>query len=63
MVPFHARMTEERSIHLGLFSRPGCHLCDSPREIRARLSGEFPLRVTEVTIEKAPRGLPSTIRR
>lgn len=44
----------ERPLRLELYSRPGCHLCDSLRVLCERLSGEFPLQLAEVNIETDP---------
>lgn len=41
-------------LHLELYSRPGCHLCDDLRALCRRLEGEFPLRLTEVNIDADP---------
>ncbi len=41
-------------LHLELYSRPGCHLCDELRALCRRLEGEFPLRLTEVNIDSDP---------
>src|SRR5574341_2354335 len=45
---------DEAPLHLELYSRPGCHLCDELREVCLRLSAEFPLRLAEVNIEADP---------
>ncbi|HYL81119.1 MAG TPA: glutaredoxin family protein [Candidatus Acidoferrum sp.] len=45
---------DERSLRLELYSRPGCHLCDDLRVLCERLSGEFPIQLTEVNIELDP---------
>ena len=45
---------DERPLRLELYSRPGCHLCDDLRVLCERLSGEFPLQLTEVNIEIDP---------
>ena len=41
-------------LHLELYSRPGCRLCDELRALCERLSDEFSLQVTEVNIETDP---------
>lgn len=41
-------------LHLELYSRPGCHLCEELRALCQRLAAEFPLRLTEVNIETDP---------
>lgn len=41
-------------LHLELYSRPGCHLCDDLRALCRRLEGEFPLRLTELNIDADP---------
>lgn len=41
-------------LHLELYSRPGCHLCDELRALCERLSGEFSLQVAEINIETDP---------
>ncbi len=45
---------DDRPLRLELYSRPGCHLCDDLRGLCERLSGEFPLQLTEVNIETDP---------
>lgn len=45
---------DDRPLRLKLYSRPGCHLCDNLRVLCERLSGEFPLQLTEVNIETDP---------
>lgn len=45
---------DDQPLHLELYSRPGCHLCDDLRVLCERLSGEFPLQLTEVNIETDP---------
>ena len=42
-------------LHLELYSRPGCHLCDELRGLCERLQGEFSLQITEVNIDADPR--------
>ncbi|MBI4572285.1 MAG: glutaredoxin family protein [candidate division NC10 bacterium] len=42
------------TLHLELYSRPGCHLCEDLRVLCQRLGGEFPVRLTEVNIEANP---------
>jgi glutaredoxin len=41
-------------LHLELYTRPGCHLCEELRVLCERLGGEFPLQLTEVNIEADP---------
>lgn len=41
-------------LHLELYTRPGCHLCDDLRALCERLGGEFRLHLTEVNIETDP---------
>lgn len=41
-------------LHLELYSRPGCHLCDELRGLCERLQGEFSLQLTEVNIDADP---------
>jgi glutaredoxin len=42
---------DDRPLHLELYSRPGCHLCDDLRVLCERLSSEFPLQLTELNID------------
>jgi glutaredoxin len=41
-------------LRLELYTRPGCHLCDDLKMLCQRLSGEFPIQLTEVNIEADP---------
>jgi glutaredoxin len=41
-------------LHLELYSRPGCHLCDELRGLCERLQGEFSLQLMEVNIDADP---------
>jgi glutaredoxin len=41
-------------LHLELYSRPGCHLCDELRGLCERLQGEFSFQLTEVNIDADP---------
>jgi len=45
---------DPQPLHLELYSRPGCHLCDDLRALCRRLAAEFPLRLTEVDIDADP---------
>jgi hypothetical protein len=45
---------DAKPLHLELYARPGCHLCEELRVLCERLSGEFALRLTEVNIETDP---------
>ncbi len=42
------------TLHLELYSRPGCHLCEDLRVLCRQLGDEFPVRLTEVNIETDP---------
>jgi len=37
-------------VHLTLYSRPGCHLCDEMKETVARATRSLPVELTEVDI-------------
>jgi len=41
-------------LRLGLYSRPGCHLCEDLRALCERLGSEFPLQLTEVNVDADP---------
>ena len=41
-------------LHLDLYSRPGCHLCEDLRTLCERLGGEFRLQLTEVNVDADP---------
>ncbi len=41
-------------LHLELYTRPGCHLCDDLKLLCERLAGEFAIRLVEVNIETDP---------
>jgi glutaredoxin len=45
---------DRQPLHLELYTRPGCHLCEDLRALCDRLGIEFPLRLTEVNIETDP---------
>lgn len=41
-------------VHLTLYSRPGCHLCDEMKAVVARVAQTMPARVEEVDISTDP---------
>ena len=41
-------------VHLTLYSKPGCHLCDEMKALVARLEGVFPLLLESVDISTDP---------
>ena len=41
-------------LHLTIYSRPGCHLCDEMKEIVRRVARSVPLSVDEVDISRDP---------
>jgi len=44
----------QKPLHLELYSRPGCHLCEELRTLCERLRSEFPLQLTEVNVDADP---------
>jgi hypothetical protein len=47
---FVSQPVEPSMIHLTLYSRPGCHLCDDMKAIVARVSASVPLTLAEIDI-------------
>ena len=41
-------------LHLELYSKPGCHLCEELRALCDRLEAEFCLQITEVNVDADP---------
>ena len=41
-------------IHLTLYSRPGCHLCEEMKAVINRLAADSPLALTEIDISTDP---------
>jgi glutaredoxin len=46
-------MDRER-LHLVLYTRPGCHLCEDLKALCERMGEEFPIELTEVNIDDHP---------
>jgi glutaredoxin len=44
----------QKLLHLDLYSRPGCHLCEDLRTLCERLGSEFRLQLTEVNVDADP---------
>ena len=44
----------DNPLHLELYTRPGCHLCEDLRTLCERLRGEFRLQLTEVNVDAGP---------
>jgi glutaredoxin len=42
------------TIHIDIYSRPACHLCDEAKEVIERVRGRFPFAVRVVNIEEDP---------
>ena len=44
----------QKPLHIELYSRPGCHLCEDLRTLCERLRSEFRLQLTEVNVDADP---------
>jgi len=44
----------QKPLHLELYSRRGCHLCEDLRTLCERLRSEFRLQLTEVNVDADP---------
>ena len=45
---------DHHPLHLEIYTRPGCHLCEELRAVCDRMESEFCLRLTEVNIDASP---------
>ena len=41
-------------IHVIIYSRPGCHLCDEMKEVVQHVGASFPLTIEEIDISADP---------
>jgi glutaredoxin len=44
----------QKPLHLDLYSRPGCHLCQDLRTLCEQLGSEFHLQLKEVNVDADP---------